>query len=85
MKAYVEVRSQKAKGTFPKRGPDRYVAVQSVPDGVEPLKYLNYSVATRRGIEIIYCGEGYSNRTSNRSMYGQALEKAKKIAGEING
>jgi hypothetical protein len=66
--AYLEVRSQHVVGTWPKCGPDRYVAVQIVPAGVEPLKCLNMAAAKRRGIQIVYCGEGYSNRCqTNRS------------------
>lgn len=84
MKAYVEIRSQKAVGTWPKCGPDKYIAVQVVPDNVEPLVYLNTKAAQLRGIKIIYCGEGYSNRTSSKSMFGQAILKAKQIANKIN-
>ena len=84
MKAYIEIRSQKAVGTWPKCGPDKYVMVQIVPDNVAKLSVLNHSVAKKRGIKLIYCGEGYSNRTSDRSMYGQAIIKAREIANEIN-
>ena len=84
MKAYVEHRRQKAKGRWPKLGPDTYVAVQVVPEGITKLQYLNKVVAKKRGIQIIYCGEGYSNRTSEKSMYSQALKKAKEIADKIN-
>lgn len=85
MKAIVEIRSQKSRGTFPKCGPDRYVAVQVVPDGVQPLTVLRSDVAKKRGIEIIHCGEGYRQHTGPRSAFGQALESAKKLAEEING
>jgi len=85
MKAYVEERRQGAKGTWPARGPDTYVAVQIVPEGVEPLKQLNHRVAAHRGIEIVYCGEGYSNRCgSGRSMLDRARTKAEEIAAEIS-
>ena len=33
--AYLEVRTQKQVGTWPRCGPDTYVAVQIVPDGAE--------------------------------------------------
>jgi len=82
--AHVEVRSMSAKGSWPHRGPDRYVAVQVVPDGVVPLKALNKYVAACRGIEIIFCGSGYYNRTGPRSSFGQALAEAEQIAKEIN-
>ncbi len=83
--AYVEVRTQPVKGRGWASGPDTYVAVQVVPAGVEQLAYLNRSAANRRGIEIIYCGEGYSNRNkTERSMLGAALAEANRIANTIN-
>jgi len=85
MRAYVEERTQKARGTWPARGPDTYVAVQIVPEGVEPLKQLNHRVADNRGIKIVYCGEGYSNRCgSGRSMLDHARAKAKEIVDSVN-
>ena len=84
--AYVEVRSQKSRGAGPFGGPDTYVAVQVVPEGAAPLRYLNHVVAKKRGIEIIYCGEGYSNRCKTpRSMLNQAKAHAEEVAAEING
>lgn len=84
-KAFVEVRSQKPKGKSPRCGPDRYVAVQIVPDGQPKLKVLNTKIAAQRGIDIIYCGEGYSNRvTSKKSMLNVAKEKARSIVSKIN-
>jgi hypothetical protein len=55
-----------------------------VPTDQERLTYLNHRVAAKRGIEIIYCGEGYSNRTGPTSALGQAMAKAERIAEEIN-
>ena len=84
-KAFVEVRSQKSKGTGPGSGPDTYFAVQIVPEGVTPLVALNHKAAMRRGIEIVYCGEGYSDRQkTSRSMYNQAKAEAERIAAEVN-
>jgi len=86
MKAYLETRSQSAKGSFPHQGPDTYVAVQIVPNGAKPLVALNRNVAAMRGIEIIYCGEGYRNRQkTSRSMLRAALEKGQRIVNEVNG
>ena len=85
--AYVEERSQHSRGSSGGGfgGPDTYVAVQVVPEGVERLTCLNHSVAARRGIEIVYCGEGYSRRQkTTRSMLSQARAKAQQIADEIN-
>lgn len=86
VKAYVEIRSQHSVGLSRGfGGPDTYVAVQVVPDGVEPLKCLNAMVAAKRGIKIIYCGEGYASRQSTeRSMLGAAKAKASRIADRIN-
>lgn len=85
MKAFIEIRSQHAKGTWPKQGPDTYVAVQVVPKGQTRLSYLNNKVAQKRGIQIIYCGEGYRERcATNKSMLGQAKENAENLAQRIN-
>ena len=84
MKAIVEIRSQKSRGTFPRCGPDRYVAVQVVPDGVQPLTVLRSDVAKKRGIEIIHCGEGYRQHTGPRSSLGMAIAEAKSLAAKVN-
>ena len=82
--AIICVRSQHSVGSSSNRfgGPDRYVAVQIVPAGVEPLRCLRSDVAARRGIRIRYCGEGYSRNSGPRSMLGQALAKADEIAAQ---
>jgi len=83
--AYVEVRSQPAPGSWPKQGPDTYVTVQIVPQGATRLSCLNRSVAKKRGIILINCGEGYRNRqATTRSMLGAAKDKANYIAEAIN-
>lgn len=84
MKAYLEQRSQKAKGRFPKQGPNTYIAVQVVPNGIKPLVYLNKNFAKKRGIKIKYFGEGYSNRTGPNSMLYKALQEAKIYCDTIN-
>lgn len=83
--AYVEIRSQRVRGIFPRCSPDKYVAVQIVPEGVKPLRVLRCDAAKKRGIEIIYCGEGYSTRNGPRSMFGKARAKAWEVARQING
>lgn len=83
-RAYVEERSQPSTGKWPRSGPDTYVAVQIVPPGAEALKSLNESVARKRGIEIRYIGEGYSEHRGPRSMLGRAHAAAERIAAEIN-
>ena len=82
--ARVEMRTQHAVGTWPRQGPDTYVAVQVVPPGATPLRCLSRSAAERRGIKIIYCGEGYRKNDGPRSALGQALRKANEIADGIN-
>lgn len=85
MHAYVETRSQKTKGSWPRQGPDTYIAVQIVPPGQHRLMVLNRKAANNRGIKIIYCGEGYQNRQkTHQSMLGRAKQKASKIADIIN-
>ena len=85
-KATVEVRSQHSVGSSRGfGGPDTYAAVQAVPEGVEPLRSLNSSHAEKRGIVIVYCGEGYSqNCKTTRSSLRRAIDKAEDIAGKIN-
>jgi len=82
--ALVEVRSQHAKGSGWQSGPDRYVAVQIVPAGQDPLLSLNSRVAKCRGIEIRQFGEGYSNRTGPRSSLGMAIADAEEFAAAHN-
>ena len=84
MRAYVEERTQKARGTWPRQGPDTYVAVQIVPAGITKLKILRDDTAEERGIELVICGEGYYNRTGPQSMLGIARKKAHDLAEEIN-
>ena len=84
MKAYIETRSQKAAGQWPKQGPDRYVAVQIVPEGVTPLTSLRSDSARKRGIQIVQCGEYYSRSLGPRSLYNAAITKAKAIAEQTN-
>ena len=83
-RAYLEIRSQKTRGTWPRQGPDKYIAVQLVPEGVEPLKTLNENVAEKRGITILHFGAGYYNRTGPQSSYGKALAAAKAFVAEHN-
>jgi hypothetical protein len=84
MRAIIEKRSQKPSGRWPKQGPDHYIAVQIVPDGVEPLTALRDDVAENRGIEIVRCGEYYSKSTGPRSKYAAAMAAAKEIAANYN-
>ncbi len=83
--ASVEIRQQPTKGSWPRQSPDTYVTVQVVPHGVTPLTTLNHSHAKRRGIQLVYCGEGYRNRQETiRSSLGSALNIAKNIADTVN-
>jgi hypothetical protein len=83
--AYLEVRRQPAKGTWPRQGPDTYVAVQVVPSGKTRLAVLNHKAAANRGIKLVHCGEGYSDRqATTRSALGAALERAQRLVDNIN-
>ena len=84
--AIVEVRAQKSRGQGAGKhgGPNRYVAVQVVPEGVEPLTSLRLDIAAKRGIEIVRFGEGYSEHAGPRSALGQALAAASAYAATIN-
>ena len=82
--AYVEVRSQHARGSGRNHGPDTYVAVQIVPEGTDKLVCLNRKVAQRRGIQLIHFGEGYREHRGCKSSLGRALLKAKSFAEEHN-
>lgn len=73
---FIEERSQKRVKGHRFYGPDHYLAVQIVPEGVDPLKTLNVQVAKKRGIKIIRCGEFYTKRRGARSRYRQAYEHA---------
>ena len=87
MKALIEVRSQKSRGSSNGKfgGPDKYIAVQVVPDNSEPLSSLREDIASKRGIQIIYCGEFYSRSTGPRSRYADAMRYAQEVAGRYNG
>lgn len=83
--AYLETRQQHTKGSWPRQGPDTYVSVQVVPDGVERLIVLNRRTAAIRGIKLIYCGQGYQDRCkTDRSTLGAAIVKAQHIVNIIN-
>jgi hypothetical protein len=83
MRAIVEVRTQHARtGRSGYSGPNAYVAVQIVPDGVSPLVALRHNNV--RGITIYYVGEGYKKHTGPRSRLGRALQRAQSIANRIN-
>jgi hypothetical protein len=84
--ATVETRSQHSRGSSAHRfgGPDTYVAVVIAPEGVQVPRTLRGDVLANRGIQIKYCGEGYSQHSGARSMLGAAIEKASRLAARIN-
>ncbi len=66
-------------------GPDTYVAVQIVPDGVEPLlEVLDPHEAAKRGIEIRRFGDGYSYSDGPRSRLAKAIDRAEHFIAEMN-
>jgi len=84
MRAIIETRGIRT-GSSKYTRPSKYVAIQLVPDGVEPLTALRSDVAAKRGIQIIHCGEYYWNSLGPRSMYAKAMAKAEAIVAEHNG
>ena len=77
----IHSRSQHSNGSSAHRfgGPDTYVAVTIAPQGVQVPSVLRRDVLAARGIQIVYCGEGYSKNSGSRSMLGQAFAKAQNI------
>jgi hypothetical protein len=85
--AMVEERTQPSVGGGNDRfgGPDRYVAVQYIPPGVRPLRWLNEKHAAHRGIVLQVVGQGYSRRAqTERSMLGAARAEARRLANKHN-
>lgn len=85
MKAQTHIRSQHRVGNVNGKfgGPDTYVAVTIAPDDALVPKYLNRQVLQRRGIQLIHCGEGYSQHRGPKSMLGRALKLAETIVQEV--
>lgn len=78
MKYQLHIRSQHAKtGGCGYRGPDTYVAVTCAPDDVEVPESLNRKVLLKRGIGIVYFGDGYRAHDGPRSMLGKAIGEAR--------
>lgn len=77
----IHTRSQHSVGSSSHRfgGPDTYVAVTVAPAGVAVPYTLRRDVLAKRGIQLIYCGEGCSRNCGQRSMLGKAVTKAQSI------
>lgn len=82
----VYCRSQKSRGSGLGQwgGPDTYVAVVGMPEGVEFPRYANRKVIRDRGGVYEWIGEGYSRYCGPRSSLGQALARAKRIMATRN-
>ena len=81
MKYELHTRSQHSRGSSIGRfgGPDTYVAVTiALNEAIVPY-VLNRAILAKRGIEIKYFGEGYSQHTGPKSMLAQAIADAKKF------
>jgi|WetSurMetagenome_2_1015567.scaffolds.fasta_scaffold519914_1 hypothetical protein len=78
----IHTRSQHSNGSSAHQfgGPDTYVAVTVAPAGAIIPKILRSDLLAARGIEIIYCGEGYARYSGLRSKLGRALAQAQRIA-----
>lgn len=68
-----------------RRGRDRYVAVTLAPPGVSVPYTLRSDVLARRGIIILYFGDGYSRYRGARSLLGLAIASATRVADIVNG
>lgn len=86
MLTQMHIRSQHSRGSSAHTfgGPDIYVAVTRTPTGQNCPLYLNRKVLALRGIEFIYCGEGYSEHRGLKSMLGQAIEEAEEMCRKEN-
>lgn len=86
MIAQVHVRSQHSNGSSAHMfgGPDAYVAVTIAPEGVEVPYCLNRELLKKRGIEVHYFGEGYSEHRGPKSRLGRAIKAAREFADSIN-
>lgn len=72
MRRLICIRGQKSKGKWPHQGPDTYVAVMEVPEGVTPPKQMR----NIRGILVVHFGEGYNKRCGPTSSLGRAIRAA---------
>ena len=80
MKRYeIVTRGQKARGSGRFKGPDHYIAVLEIPDGVEAPRVLRESVLDRLGIRKIYIGEYYDAHTGPRSRYARLMREAREF------
>ncbi len=90
MQVHVVTRSQHAKvGRCGFGGPDQYMAVVEVPEGVEfdPQRTpLREEVLLRKGIRIFYCGQFYHAHVGGRkgSAYANCLARARKWVEELS-
>ena len=79
----LETRKQPVKkGSSQFGGPDTYVCVQVVPDGITPLIQLNQTIAGKRGIALYFFGEGYAAHDGPDSKLGKALAAAQRFIDE---
>jgi hypothetical protein len=81
MTTQIVTRSQHSNGSSAHRfgGPNRYMVVLVVPDGVEVPYVLRQSVLAKRGIKYFYIGEYYGEHTGPRSTYARLLARANDV------
>lgn len=74
----IVTRSQKSRGSRVGRfgGPDQYMAVLVLPEGVEEPTALREAVLAKRGITMYRVGEFYGRSTGPRSRYAQCAADA---------
>lgn len=68
-----------------RRGPDTYVAILIVPEGVTPPKAMNRTVLERRGCHLVEVGRGYARAGGPRSALSQARERAAAVVAAARG
>ena len=54
-----------------RRGPDCYVAILIVPDGVAAPRAMQRTTLERRGCRLVEVGRGYTRATGPRSALGR--------------
>jgi len=85
MRYEIRIRSQHSKGSRRGNfgGPDTYVSVLAIPDGVIAPASNFRAVMKARGISYTYIGEGYAEHSGPRSMLGQAKARAEALVASL--
>ena len=81
----IVTRSQHSRGSRSGRfgGPDQYMAVLVIPEGVTSPYALRADSLRKRGIEFHYVGEFYGKSTGPRSRYAQCAAEARELVASL--